>query len=117
MVSYEYFRDGKTIQEIANAYQISKNHLMKIVQELNAQAYVLAVRGKNGGLKLNQEPKDINVGEVITETEPNMDIVECFNPEKNSCCIAGNCKLTGLLRKANSRFVQELKNYTLADLL
>lgn len=107
-----------TTQEIVEHYDISKNHVVKIVNKLGKLNFLELKRGRyGGGIALAKEPKDINVGEVITETEPNMDIVECFNPEKNSCCIAGNCKLTGILRKANSRFVQELVNYTLADLL
>ena len=81
-----------TIQEIADAYQISKNHLMKIVQELNLQGYVLAVRGKNGGLKLNQSPKDINVGKLVRLMEQDTKLVECFS-QKNTCVITPHCQL------------------------
>jgi Rrf2 family transcriptional regulator, nitric oxide-sensitive transcriptional repressor len=50
-----------TIREIAESYDISKNHLMKVVQALNSEGYLIALRGKNGGLRLNGRPEDINM--------------------------------------------------------
>jgi|TARA_R110000850_G_scaffold105703_1_gene216754 Rrf2 family nitric oxide-sensitive transcriptional repressor len=105
-----------TIQEIADSYQISKNHLMKIVQELNVQGYVLAVRGKNGGLKLNQEPKDINVGKLVRLMEKDTNLVECFS-EKNTCAITPHCQLKHVFSEALNAFYQTLETYTLEDLL
>lgn len=105
-----------TIQEIADAYQISKNHLMKIVQELNLQGYVLAVRGKNGGLKLNQPPKDINVGKLVRLMEQDTKLVECFS-QKNTCVITPHCQLKRIFSGALESFYLYLESYTLADLL
>lgn len=105
-----------TIQEIADAYQISKNHLMKIVQELNAQGYVLAVRGKNGGLKLNQQASDINIGELVRLMEKDINLVECFS-EKNTCVITPHCQLRRVFSEALNSFYQSLEAYTLSDLL
>lgn len=105
-----------TIQEIADAYQISKNHLMKIVQELNVQGYVLAVRGKNGGLKLNQKPSDINIGRLVRLMEKDTNLVECFS-SKNTCVITPHCQLKGIFSSALESFYQSLEHYTLADLL
>ena len=51
-----------TIFDIAKSYGISKNHLMKIVQNLNVKGYLLAIRGKKGGIKLNRNPEEINIG-------------------------------------------------------
>lgn len=105
-----------TIQAIADAYQISKNHLMKIVQELNAQTYVLAVRGKNGGLKLNKEPKDINIGKLVRLMEKDTNLVECFS-QKNTCVITPHCQLKHIFSEALDAFYQSLEAYTLSDLL
>ena len=105
-----------TIQTIADAYQISKNHLMKIVQELNLLGYVLAVRGKNGGLKLNQSPKDINVGKLVRLMEQDTKLVECFS-SKNECVITPHCQLKRIFSGALESFYLYLETYTLADLL
>ncbi len=105
-----------TIREIAESYDISRNHLMKVVQELTAKGYLLAVRGKHGGIRLNRPPQDINVGTLVRETEEDLELVECFG-NNNQCVITPACQLKFALRNALEAFFRELDNYTLADLL
>ncbi len=109
--------DGKsTIQEIADAYGISKNHLMKVVQRLAGLGYVDASRGRGGGLLLAKEPVEINLGRLVQQMEPNMDLVECFDMETNTCPIALMCDLKSVLGEAQQSFLGTLLRYTLADL-
>lgn len=105
-----------TIREIAGIYNISRNHLMKVVQELTAKGYLLAVRGKHGGIRLNRLPQDINVGALVRDTEQDLELVECFG-SNNQCVITPACQLKFALKKALDAFFSELDNYTLADLL
>lgn len=105
-----------TIKEIADSYQISKNHLMKIVQQLNSKGYVIATRGKNGGLRLNGAPSDINVGALVRDIEQDLTLVECFG-EGNVCVITPACKLKNVFAEALESFLQKLDQYTLADLV
>lgn len=105
-----------TIQNIADAYQISKNHLMKIVQELNIKGYIVATRGKNGGLSLNKPPQQINVGRLVRELEQASSLVECFGGE-NQCVITPNCRLKIMLSEALNAFFVSLEAYTLLDLV
>ena len=104
-----------TIREIAESYNISKNHLMKVVQELNTKGYLQAVRGKNGGLRLNSKPEEINIGKLVRDTEEDFALVECFNG--GECNITPACRLKGVLGKALQAFFAVLDEYTLADLL
>jgi Rrf2 family nitric oxide-sensitive transcriptional repressor len=104
-----------TINEIAQSYAISKNHLMKIVQQLNLKGYLLAIRGKNGGIKLNRLPSDINIGELVREIEDKNKLVECFG-ENNQCVITPSCQLKGIFAEAQESFFKVLDNYTLQDL-
>lgn len=104
-----------TISEIAKSYDISKNHLMKIVQELNAKGYLLAVRGKNGGIRLNTEPSNINIGSLVRELESESKLVECFG-DNNQCVITPTCQLKQIFALALESFFATLDEYTLADL-
>ncbi|WP_428908579.1 RrF2 family transcriptional regulator [Niallia sp. Krafla_26] len=105
-----------TIREIAENYQISKNHLMKIIHDLGKLGYIETIRGRYGGIKLAMDPKDINIGEVVSKTEEDFHIVECFNHEKNYCVITPSCKLKHILHEALQAFIHVLKKYTLEDL-
>lgn len=88
---------------------------MKVVQELNRRGYLQAVRGKNGGLRLNGQPKDINIGKLVRETEQDFALVECFNGD--GCNLTPACRLKGVLQQALNAFFAVLDEYTLADLL
>jgi Rrf2 family nitric oxide-sensitive transcriptional repressor len=105
-----------TIQGIADAYGISKNHLMKVVQNLTHLGYVDSSRGRNGGIRLAQTPKNINLGEVVRKTEPHFNIAECFDLESNTCPIVPACDLTRILAEARNAFLKSLDQYSLADL-
>ena len=105
-----------TIQEIAEAYQISRNHLMKVVRQLVSIGYVESVRGVGGGIRLCQPPEHINLAQVIQNMEPDAGLVECARPD-NACVITSSCVLPGILGRALSAFWSELANHTLADLL
>ena len=105
-----------TIREIAESYDISKNHLMKVVQELNNKGYLIALRGKNGGLRLNGRPADINIGALVRHTEQDFALAECFG-SINGCIITPACQLKFVLAEALEAFFKTLDKYTLADLL
>lgn len=106
-----------TIQDIADAHGIAKNHLTKVVNQLSALGIVDSIRGRNGGLRLGREPADINIGDVVRNTENDFFIAECFNPENQSCMYSSACTLKGVLRKATNAFLGVLDDLTLEDIL
>lgn len=105
-----------TIQEIADGYGISRNHLMKVVQQLAQAGYVESARGSGGGLRLGKPVDQINLAEVVEEMEPDFGLVECFR-ENNQCVITPACRLPPMLSRATRAFLDVLRDYTLADLL
>lgn len=105
-----------TISEIAQAYDISRNHLMKIVTRLAATGYVESIRGKHGGLLLKQAPEDMTIGQILRDMEPDMALVECFRSDCQ-CRIQPACRLTHMLDEALAAFMRVLDGYTLADAL
>lgn len=104
-------------QEMADAYGISKHHLVRVVQTLAGQGFVDARAGRSGGVTLGREPKDINVGKVLRAAEPDFHLVECFDREHNNCPITPACSLKSVLAEARDAFLAVLDKYTLADLL
>ena len=105
-----------TIQEIAESYHISRNHLMKVVGRLAVQGYVVSTRGIGGGICLAKAPETIIVGQVVRSMEPEDGLVECLR-ENNHCVITPVCVLPGMLAKARAAFMTELDSYSLRDLL
>lgn len=101
-----------SISEIARAYGISQNHLMKVAHDLGKAGYVEGVRGRSGGIRLAKPADLINVGDVVRRTEEGFELVEC-----GTCVIAPACGLTGALDEALAAFMAVLDRYTLADLL
>lgn len=109
--------DKASISEISEAFGVSKNHLMKAVHRLNKLGYVKSIRGKMGGITLACPPESINIGNIIQQLEPHMNIVECFDRRTDFCIITPACKLKGVFHEATSAFLGTLKKYTLADLM
>ncbi|MCB8888305.1 Rrf2 family transcriptional regulator [Vreelandella malpeensis] len=105
-----------TIGEIAEAFDISRNHLMKVVHELSRKGYVTAMRGKNGGLVLARAPDTIGLGALVRDTEQDLGLVECFQ-QGNGCAITPACRLRPILGEALAAFLAVLDRYTLADVL
>ena len=106
-----------TIEEIAQSYGISKNHLMKVAHKLGVAGYLDTVRGRRGGLRLAKPAKAIGLGEVVRLTEPDMAIVMCFEPVNADCAILPYCVLRKALARARAAFINVLDDYTLSDLV
>lgn len=106
-----------TIQEIADLHDISKNHLTKVIHQLGASGLVETVRGRHGGLRLNREPEDINIGEVVRDSESDFYIAECFEADPGHCAFLRDCALKRKLGEATEAFLHVLDGMTLADIL
>ena len=105
-----------TVKEVAERFDISRSHLMKIVNRLVTDGFVEGVRGKGGGLQLQRPPEHIVVGDIVRRMEPGLDLVECFRAD-SSCLLTAGCRLKGAFHTALAAFMRVLDDVTLADLL
>ncbi len=105
-----------TIAELADRHGLSKNHLMKIVNDLSHQGLVETQRGRGGGLRLLKDPGDIRIGDVVRGAETDFRLVECFDNERNACVLTAQCGLKGLLGSALRAYLAVLDGATLADI-
>lgn len=106
-----------TTKEISESYGISKNHVVKVVHNLAQLGYIRSVKGKGGGLSLLKRADDINLRDLISALEPNLNLVECFSNTRSICRIGSVCRLKGALEKALLAFLDTLGNYTLSDMM
>ena len=109
--------ERSTVQEISNSFNISKNHLTKVVHELGKAGYIETIRGRGGGIRLKIRPEHINVGSVVRQTEDDFQLVECFNQNSNQCVLAPACRLKGVLQEALQAYFSVLDRYTIEDFI
>lgn len=105
-----------TIAEIAAAFDVSLNHLTKVVHFLAKRGWLTTSRGHRGGLVLGRAASSISVGQVVRDTEGSATPAECFEQGGGDCAIASCCRLRGILHEAVQAFYGVLDRYTLADL-
>jgi Rrf2 family nitric oxide-sensitive transcriptional repressor len=106
-----------TIAELAEQHGVSRNHLMKIVNDLGRQGLVQTTRGRGGGLRLLRDPATIRVGDVVRACETDFRIVECFDASTDRCTLTPNCRLKGLFGNALRAWFDALDAASLADLV
>jgi len=106
-----------TITEIADSHGISRSHLTKIVHQLGANGLLETTRGRGGGIRLSKPAADINVGQVVRQTETDFAMVECFDSSTNQCALNPQCRLKGVLQQATNSFLAVVDGVTLADLI
>ncbi|MBK5144191.1 nitric oxide-sensing transcriptional repressor NsrR [Budviciaceae bacterium BWR-B9] len=101
------------ITEVTEVYGVSRNHMVKIINQLSRVGLVDAVRGKNGGIRLGKAAEDIRIGDVVRAMEP-LALVNC-SPQ--FCHITPSCRLKIVLDNAVKAFLHELDSHTLADMV
>ena len=104
------------VDDVVRVHGLARPHVVKIVHELGRAGYVVTQRGRNGGFRLARPAQEIVVGDVVRLTEGPLELVECFNPGKNTCPLIGVCKLSRALQQATLAFMDVLDDLTLADI-
>lgn len=108
---------SSTTREISDAYGISRNHLVRVLQTLGGHGYIELLPGRGGGISLKKEPGAIWLGDVVRDAEPNMRLAECFHRDTNTCVLTPVCSLKPVLKEALEAFLSSLNQHSLADLL
>jgi Rrf2 family nitric oxide-sensitive transcriptional repressor len=104
------------VDDVVAIHGLARPHIVKIVHELGKAGFLETVRGRNGGFRLARPAEAIVVGDVVRITEGRLDLVECFNPDTNTCPLLGICKLSSALKRATQAFMQVLDDLTVADI-
>lgn len=109
--------DGQcTVNDVAEAYQLSRNHLLKVAQTLRDLGFVETTRGRTGGIRLARPSGEIVLGALVRATEEEFSLAECMQAQGRPCAISPACHLKGVLHEALAAFLAVLDRYTLADI-
>lgn len=104
------------VDDVVRVHGPARPHIVKIVHELGRAGYLDTVRGRGGGFRLAKPAEEIVIGDVVRLTEGPLDLVECFNPERNTCPLIGICRLSRALQTATKAFMAVLDELTLEDI-
>ncbi len=106
-----------TVDSLAEYLEVSEHHMKKVIHKLAKTEYIISTKGRNGGLRLGVDPREINLGKVLIATEENLSLVECMDNAKLCPLMTSGCKLKGIISNSLQSFINELSQYTLEDIL
>lgn len=103
-------------RDVAEHFGISANHLIKVAKSLTQAGWLVSTRGASGGIALAPNTPNLKLGDVVRYTE-NLNIVECFDLETNTCPIHRGCQLKIVLYHAQKEFLKVLDQFKVEDLI
>lgn len=108
--------DACTVSDVADAYGLSRNHLLKVALNLKNMGLVETTRGRAGGIALACPPERINLGRLVRRMEDDFALVECLKTDGGHCVITPACRLKDVVREALDAYLAVFDKYSLADL-
>lgn len=102
-----------TIHEVSELFDISRNHLMKIVNKLTQTGYIESIRGNKGGIRLGCKAQKINLADIVKLMEATLRPVNCHEPQ---CRLEKHCRLKNVLYEAQNKYIEYLSQFTLTDI-
>lgn len=106
-----------TTQEVGDYFDISYHHLVKVVHKLSSTGYLEIQKGRNGGFRLARASREITLGRVVKDVEPDFNLVECHVRETNRCVVTSFCRLKREIDAGMAAFVERLDQVTIADMV
>jgi Rrf2 family transcriptional regulator, nitric oxide-sensitive transcriptional repressor len=110
-------QERATIAQVAKAFSISENHLMKVAHFLGREGFLVNTRGRGGGMRLARAPRDLSIGRLVRATEGELTPAECFEESAPGCAIARVCGLSRVLSRALDAFYAVLDGTSLQDVI
>ena len=104
------------LMTIAEQQKISEKYLESIRAVLSKAGIIDGLRGKGGGYRLNRDPKDYSVGEILRLTEKSLAPVSCLECSPNPCERSAECKTLPMWEKLDSLICGYLDSVSLSDL-
>ncbi len=104
------------LKEIVKRQNISQKYLESIMTILSKNGMIEALHGKGGGYRLNRDPADYKVGEILRLTEGTLAPVSCLEEGAAPCEHVSECRTLPLWTRLNEIVGEYLDSVTIADL-
>jgi len=103
------------ISEIAEAQEVPKSYLSKIMQQLGRAGLVRSRRGAKGGFELARDPEELTLRETIEAVEGPINLNVCLI-RPGECHRDTTCPVHPVWREAQEKLLEVLEAKTMADL-
>jgi Rrf2 family cysteine metabolism transcriptional repressor len=103
------------IKDISKKQKIPFKFLQQLVLQLHSLGYIETYRGKNGGIVLVKEPKDINLKDFILSFEGTLAPIGCV--ETKSCSEIQSCVLYPIWVEVEDKIKSILEKITIKDVV
>jgi Rrf2 family protein len=102
------------VREVAEALEVSENHLAKVMQRLARAGLCQSTRGPKGGFALTRESREIRLIEIYEAIEGPLEVSHCLFPTARC---HGDCILGDIVGAANATVRDHLSRTRLSDLI
>lgn len=111
--------NGKYIpmKEIADRQDVSLKYMTKIMQALTKSGMLDGQHGKGGGYKLNRDPEEYRVGDILRLTEGTLAPVACLDETDCKCDRSFECRTRPMWNELDKLISEYLDGITIADLM
>jgi Rrf2 family nitric oxide-sensitive transcriptional repressor len=116
LIYLAYVGGQASANEIAEAYGISRDHLLKVIQHLVRLGHVVSRPGRTGGIRLADDPARINCGDVVAGFEGRHGLLPCVR-DPSHCVLEPGCVLRSALIKAEDAMYDVLERLSVADVV
>ena len=119
MIDLAEHMNGKYIpmKEIADRQDVSLKYMTKIMQALTKSGMLDGQHGKGGGYKLNREPEEYRVGDILRLTEGTLAPVACIDETGCKCDRSFECRTRPMWNELDKLISEYLDGITIADLM
>lgn len=105
------------LKEIAARQEISQKYLESIMAILSKNNFIEALHGKGGGYRLNREPEEYKVGDILRLTEGTLAPVACLGEDAKPCEKTAECRTLPVWENLYNLISNYLDSVTIADLV
>ena len=113
----EKYGENIPASELAKDTHVSYQLTCKLLQKLSKASLVESKMGSNGGYKLADKPKNINLRQIVEAVQGPIVFNLCLKGKKYNCPMSDDCPIRGYLRKMQNDMNKQFDNTTLACLL